>query len=128
MAITVVRNIKPEFSDERGEITKILDDGCTIIKSVILITSRKGSVRANHYHKKDSHYVYMLSGSMEYSEKPVEGGNKESAIVKAGDMVYSAPMMIHAMRFLEDSSFLTLATEWRKQEAYEEDLVRVKLI
>jgi quercetin dioxygenase-like cupin family protein len=128
MTIKVIRNIKPEFVDERGEITKILDDGRSVIKSIILITSKKGAIRANHYHKQDSHFAYMLTGSMEYTEKPVEGGKKESIIVKAGDMVYSAPMVIHAMRFLEDSSFLTLATEWRKQEAYEEDLVRVKLI
>lgn len=128
MAIKVTRNIQPEFVDQRGGITRILDDGRTIIKSVLIITCNKGAIRANHYHKKDSHYVYMLSGSMEYSEKPVDGGNIETITVKAGDMVYSAPMMIHAMKFLEESAFLTLATEWRKQEAYEEDLVRVKLV
>jgi quercetin dioxygenase-like cupin family protein len=128
MAIQVVRGIKPEFVDERGGITKILDDGRTIIKSVLIITSKQGAIRANHYHKQDSHYVYMLSGSMEYTERPVGGTKKESIIVKKGDMVYSPPMVEHAMKFLEESAFLTLATEWRKQEAYEEDLVRVKLI
>lgn len=129
----VLKNIQPEFVDERGGISKILDDGRTIVRSVLVITSKKGSVRANHYHKKDSHYSYLLSGRMEYTEQPVDAngnftGKKETIVLEKGDMVYSAPMTAHAMRFLEDSIFLALATESRSHTAYEEDTVRVKLI
>ncbi len=131
--VTVFRNIKPDFVDDRGEIIKVLDDGKTVIRSVLLITCKKGSIRANHYHKKDSHFSYLLSGRMEYIEQPVDSsgnpsGKKETMIIEAGDMVYSAPMVSHAMRFLEDSAFLALATESRHQSAYEEDTVRVKLV
>ncbi len=127
--MNITRNIQPEFIDDRGAITKILDDGKTAVRSILLISSKKGSVRASHYHKKDSHFAYMLSGKMEYSEYPVgREKEKQSAIIEAGDMVYSAPMMVHLMRFLEDSVFLTLATESRSQEAYEEDTVRLKVI
>ena len=131
--VTVYRNIKPDFVDERGEIIKVLDDGKTVIRSVLFLTCKKGSVRANHYHKRDSHFSYMLSGRMEYTEQPVDSsgtpqGKKETVILEAGDMVYSSPMVIHAMKFLEDSAFLALATESRHQSAYEEDTVRVKLI
>ncbi len=131
--MNVLRNIKPEFVDERGGITRLLDDGRTVIRSVLLITSRKGAIRANHYHNKDSHYSYLLSGKMEYTEQPVDSngaftGNKESIILESGDMVYSAPMVAHAMKFLEDSVFLALAAESRRQSAYEEDTVRVKLV
>lgn len=134
MGIKIFRKIKPDFVDERGEITKILDDGKTIIKSILLITSRKGSVRANHYHKKDSHYVYVISGKMEYFENPVSGSEhlgseqRNSVVVEAGDMIYTPPMTEHAMRFLEDSAFLTMSTESRAQESYEQDTVRIKLI
>jgi len=130
MAIKVFRQVKPEFTDERGEILKILDDGKTTIKSVLLITSKKGAVRANHFHKADSHYVYLLSGSMEYTEQPVNGNEnqRETIIVNAGDMVYTPPMVSHAMKFLEDSTFLALSPHSRHQAAYESDLVRVKLI
>ncbi|MBI2144006.1 hypothetical protein HYU17_02540 [Candidatus Woesearchaeota archaeon] len=129
----ISRGIKPEFIDERGTIAKLLDDGRTVIRSVLLIASKKGAVRANHYHKKDSHYAYLLSGSMEYAEQPVGSngelsGRKETAVLMAGDMVYSAPMAAHAMVFLEDSVFLALATESRSQQAYEEDTVRVNVI
>ena len=123
----VLRNIKPEFVDERGGITRLLDDGRTAIRSVLLITCKKGSIRANHYHKKDSHYSYMLSGRMEYTEYPVgKESQKETTILEPGDMVYSAPMTVHIMRFLEDSVFLALATESRSQQAYEEDTIKVK--
>ena len=123
----LTRNITPEFTDVRGAITKILDNGIPI-KSILLITSQAGAVRANHYHKKDSHYCYLLSGAMEYSEKPVEGGDIETVILSKGDMVFTPPQMIHAMRFLEPSVFLAMATESRSQEDYEADTVRIELV
>ena len=70
----------------------------------------------------------MLKGSMEYIEEDLDGKNKNMVIVKRGDLVYTPPMKAHAMHFLEESSFLTLATESRHQEAYEKDTVRMKLI
>jgi len=123
----ILKNIKPEFVDERGGITRILDTE-TSIKSVLLITSKAGTVRSNHYHKKDAHYCYLLSGRAEWGEKPAEGGETESAVLEAGDMVYTPPMTIHAVKFLEDSVLLALATENRDQEDYEADTVRIKLI
>jgi quercetin dioxygenase-like cupin family protein len=129
MPIKLIKQISPEFVDERGEIFKLLDDGKTVIKSVLLITCKKGAIRANHYHKKDTHHVYLLSGSMEYTEAAVDGkGYKETVIVKKGDLVYTPSNVAHAMHFLEDSVFLTLSTESRHQDAYENDIVRVKVI
>ena len=124
----ISKKLKPVFSDERGDITKIIDDGKTVIKSVLLITSKPNSIRANHYHKRDSHYCYLLSGKMEYFERGIKGGKVNRKIVTAGQMVFTPPLIVHTMRFLEKTSFLTLATEWRKKEAYENDIVRVKLI
>ncbi len=121
--------IKPEFVDDRGLIAKILDDGKTNIKSVLLITSKAGSVRSNHYHKKDTHWIYMISGSVEYYEKPVKGRSKtKKVIVNAGDVIYTPPMAIHAMKFLEDSVFIALSIKSRNQKAYEADTIRVKLL
>lgn len=124
----LVKKIKPIHTDKRGDITKILDKEGVLVRSILLITSRAGSVRANHYHKKDSHYSYLLSGKMEYYERPVEGGRVESVILEAGDMVYTPPMAIHAMKFLEDSVFLAFATQPRDQINYEDDTVKVELI
>ena len=121
------RHISPEFIDDRGGITRILDSASPI-RSILSITSRKGSIRSNHYHKKDTHYCYLVSGKMEWYELPVEGGERESAILEPGDMIFTPAMTIHAVRFLEDSVFLTFATEARNQPDYEADTVRIKLI
>lgn len=125
----IYKKIKPEFVDERGGITKLLDDGKTNIKSVLLITSKAGTVRSNHYHKKDTHYLYVLSGVMEYYERPVKGKTKPKKVtVREGDMVYTPSMMIHATKFLKDTVLLALSTKSRNQKAYEKDTVKVKLI
>jgi len=127
MKLTV--KIKPEFVDDRGSITKLLDDGKTNIKSVLLITSKAGSIRSNHYHKKDAHWIYMISGSMEYYEKPVRGRAKtKKVIVNAGDVIFTPSMAIHATKFLEDSVFIALSSKSRNQKAYEADTIRVKFL
>ena len=124
----LIKKIEPEFSDPRGTITRLLDEKGVVIKSIVLITSNAGSIRANHYHKKDSHYCYLASGKMAYSERAIDGGEITTVVVEAGDIIYTPPMMAHAMRFLEDSVFYTFATEHREQSEYEGDLVRIGLI
>lgn len=123
-----VTHIKPEFEDERGFISRLVNDEKIPFTAVLLISSRKGAVRANHYHKKDFHYVYCLSGTFKYSEKNMNNPSfkKESVILKPGDLVLSSPMMAHSMEFLEDSLFLAITTESRDQEKYEKDTVRLK--
>ncbi|MEK7502006.1 MAG: cupin domain-containing protein [Patescibacteria group bacterium] len=125
----IIKKIKPFFIDERGEMSYLLDNANNIT-SVLYITCKKGAVRANHYHKKDTHYSYMVNGSMEYTYQDVKAKNakKHKIIVKKGEIVESPPMTIHAMRFLEDSSFIALTTESRDRKKYEKDTVRVKLV
>lgn len=123
----IIRNIKPEFWDKRGGITRFYDQK-TNIKSVLLITSKKGTVRSNHYHKKDTHWIYVLSGKMEYYEKQVKGGRIKKTILEPRDMIYTPSMMIHAVKFLKDSVLITLSTRARNQKDYEKDTVRFKLI
>lgn len=126
----LIRNLKPFHIDTRGEMIYLIEDAVTSIQSVLLITSKKGSIRANHIHRKDSHYSYMLKGSMEYSYR--EGGSNKSPIkrvvVKKGEMVYTPPHEAHAMKFLQDSVFLAFTTEKRKRNKYEADLRRIDLI
>lgn len=124
-----VTYIKPEFTDERGFISRLVDDDSLHFRAVLYITSRKGTVRGNHYHKKDAHYVYCLSGKFKYSEKDLGKADSkvESVILKPGDLVLSHPMMAHRMEFLEDSTFLAVTTEPREHERYEKDTVRIEL-
>lgn len=123
-----IKKIKPFHIDERGEMSHLLD-GRVKITSALLISSKKGSVRANHYHQKDSHYCYLLKGKMEYIYQDLgKKGKKKITLVNSGEIVYTPPMVAHAMRFLEDTVFLALTTEKREQSEYERDTIRIKLI
>jgi len=114
------------FADARGAIQPLAD---LTMESASLITSAPGTVRANHYHKTDWHYCYLLSGAMDYYHRP-HGSDEEPERVRvnAGDMVFTPPLVDHAMKFLEETSFLTLSRNPRDQESYEADVVRIQLI
>lgn len=112
--------------DDRGEIIPLVD---ALMQSAVLITSRKGAVRANHYHKTDWHYCYVMKGSIEYYHRPTGSDEPaEMVLVKEGEMVFTPPMVDHAMVFPEDSVFLTLGRNPRDQESYEQDVVRIEPI
>ena len=122
---TIVKLAKP-FVDARGSIHPLVD---VTMRSALIIHSKKGSVRANHYHKTDWHYCYVLSGSIDYHERPVGSKAKAKVIhVKSGELFFTPPMVEHAMVFPEDCSVLTLSFNQRDQKAYEKDLVRVEVV
>lgn len=118
-------SLKERFKDERGEIIPLVDRD---MKSAVLITSKKGTVRANHYHKTDWHYCYVFKGVIEYHHRP-HGTNEEAEIhiFREGDEFFTPPLVDHAMHFLEDTVFLTLGKNSREQEVYEEDIERIEL-
>ena len=126
MSITV-KKIKPEFVDKRGYISRITDRDKVKIRSILIIESKKNSVRGNHYHKKDTHFVYCLSGKFKYSEKNIKNSNSKitSVILEPGDLVLTKPMFWHRMEFMEKTVFLAFTTETRKQDQYEIDTVRL---
>jgi len=122
----VIIKLEEPFVDERGKIIPLVDFP---MKSCVLITSKKGTIRANHYHKTDWHFCYVLDGSIEYYHRPV--GSKElpeKILVKQGQLFFTPPMVEHTMVFKEDTTFLTLGGNSRKQQAYESDLVRTELV
>ena len=48
----VIVPLEEPFADDRGAIQPLVDAD---MKSCVLITSKKGTVRANHYHNTDWH-------------------------------------------------------------------------
>ena len=129
MAIQVT-HIEPEFVDERGGIARVVDQDKFPIRAVLKITSKAGTIRANHYHKNDYHYIYIESGKCEYSEKPSDDPKApiETVTIGPGDLVLSEPGIIHAVKFLEDTVFYAFTTEKREQDQYEGDTVRVTIV
>ena len=129
MAIQVWK-LTPEFKDKRGFIARLIDQDKFPLHSVLYIKSKKGTVRANHYHTKDVHYVFCVSGRFRYWEKDMRKAKAklESVILKPGDMVLTQPMVAHAMEFLADTVFLAFTTEGRSQKQYEQEVVRIELV
>ncbi|MDH5747901.1 MAG: cupin domain-containing protein [Rhodospirillales bacterium] len=123
---TVIVALEEPFVDNRGRIQPLVD---LMMQSAVLITSTKGSLRANHYHKTDWHYCYVLSGSIEYYHRPTGSQEEpECVLVRAGEMAFTPPMVDHGMKFPEDCTFLTLSRNPRDQESYEADVVRIEMV
>ena len=118
--------LEKPFVDDRGAIQPLVD---MMMKSAVLIASVKGSFRANHYHKTDWHYCYVLEGSIEYYHRPTgTDAEPELLLVKTGQMVFTPPMVDHGMKFPEDTKFLTLSRNPRDQASYEADVVRINMV
>ncbi len=109
-----------------GEIQNLLLERFT---SAALIKSVAGAVRANHYHKTDWHYSYVLTGTVWYYWRPANSREQpQRQDFPAGTMFFTPPMVEHAMVFPEETAFLTFAKNVRDHEHHEADLVRVTLV
>ena len=119
----VIVELEVPFIDDRGAIQPLVDKD---MKSCVLITSKKGSVRANHYHRTDWHYCYVLEGKIEYYERSTGSSDEpKKTLIDKGQMFFTAPMIDHTMVFLEDTTFLTFGRNSRSQEIYESDIKRI---
>lgn len=119
-------DLQKPFVDKRGSIQPLVD---LMMRSAVLIESKAGSLRANHYHKTDWHYCYVISGSIDYYHRKFGTDTKPELLqVKQGEMVFTPPLVEHCMKFPIDTTFLTLSRNPRDQATYEADVVRVDLI
>lgn len=63
--IPTVLAVEHPFTDARGSIQNIVHEP---VGSVVVITSKASTVRAQHWHKTDWHLCYVLSGRIRYVE------------------------------------------------------------
>jgi quercetin dioxygenase-like cupin family protein len=111
------------YKDTRGIIQNLL---LTTVSNVALVTSKKGSTRSNHYHKEDWHYLYVVSGSLNYYERDIDGsGDVEPLIIKAGELIFTPPLKVHKTVFLEDTIMISMGKKSQDHVHHEEDVVRV---
>lgn len=113
------------FIDGRGMIQNLFLHPSD---SIALITSVRGSVRANHYHK-DWHFCYVLEGAIAYYERAI--GDKSipiPTIMHEHTMFFSPPMREHSMLFLENTTFITFQNSVRTHENHENSVTRVDFI
>jgi quercetin dioxygenase-like cupin family protein len=113
------------FKDERGYLLKILDKG---FSSCIEIFSKKGSIRANHYHKKDEHFCYILKGEILFFYRNRKKGSRLNyKIMKKGDLFFTTYDQDHMAYFLKTTHFLSYSSRKRSKIDYENDLVRLNM-
>lgn len=110
------------FEDERGKIIDIIEK--EDIEYVTLISSKKGAIRGNHFHKKSVQYTYVLNGSFELYTKIGDEETKKT-IIKSGDLALTPAMEKHTLLALEDSEFLVFTRGPRGGEDYETDTYRL---
>jgi oxalate decarboxylase/phosphoglucose isomerase-like protein (cupin superfamily) len=121
-----VVDLPPGHRDDRGAIQPLVDFP---VKNVSLITSRSGTVRSNHYHLTDWHFMYVLRGSFEYLFRPAGSvGTPGRVVVREGQMLFTPPMEEHATIFLDDTTLVVASRHVRDQDVYEADVRRVVLV
>gem|GEM_PF-260199 len=114
--------LKAPIVDARGAIQPVIS---VDVRSCEVMTSRAGAVRGNHYHRRDWHFCYVLSGSMEYLHRPAGSHDEpERLVVGAGQLVFTPPMVEHAMLFPEETTILMLRRISREQR----DAVMIDLV
>lgn len=114
-------NLPEGFLDERGKILPIVDD----FANVQMIYSNKGAVRANHYHKADSHYCYLITGKVEYFWRNHDEDSIQKEIFVAGDLFLTGPNIDHQMVFTEDSIMVVVSEFKRDALSYDADIVKI---
>ncbi len=119
----IITTKKHNFTDYRGEITDIIDG--VDVNSITLITSKKGAVRGNHYHKQTIQYLYLIEGRLEYYTQQ-EDREIEKAVLLKGDFVETPKNVKHAFKALEDSTFIACCSGLRAGKQYEEDTFRLE--
>lgn len=114
------------FENENGFISNIAfgDFG-----GLAFISSKPGSIRSNHYHKTDSHFITVLSGAVHYYWRPVDSKeDPREEIFRMGDTFFTPPMVEHAVYSPRSSEILALSYLSRRHADHEADVVRVKLM
>lgn len=94
-------------------------------RGVAVIHSKAGSRRSSHWHKKDWHVLYVLSGRMLYTERRIGSGTIVKFTVNPGEAVFTGSRVEHWTSFDEDTIMVSVSSLSRQHAEHEADLVRV---
>jgi len=107
-----------EFVDKRGKISNYeLPEPINLIG---YIESKKGTIRANHYHPVQEQKCLLIKGQFIsiYKDLLNDKSPKITHTVNEGDLIVTKPNVAHAMVFTKDSIFLNLVRGEREHENY----------
>ena len=113
-----VKKGENEFVDERGKISN--HELPEPINLVGYIDSKKGTMRANHYHPVQEQKCLIVKGQVisVYKDLLKDKSQKITHVVNEGELIITKPNVAHAMIFSKDSIFLNLVRGERKHENY----------
>ena len=107
-----------EFIDIRGKISNYeLPEPINLIG---YIESKKGTVRANHFHPVQEQKCLLVKGQFISLYKDLITKNSEvvTHVVNEGDLIVTKPNVAHTMVFTKDSIFLNLVRGEREHKNY----------
>tara|TARA_B100001146_G_C16193071_1_gene440140 strand:- start:28 stop:2580 length:2553 start_codon:yes stop_codon:yes gene_type:complete len=107
-----------EFIDERGKISNY--ELPEPINMIGYIESKKGTMRANHFHPVQEQKCLLIKGQFIsiYKDLVDKKSTKVTHVVNAGDMIVTQPNVAHTMVFTEDTIFLNLVRGEREHDNY----------
>lgn len=113
-----VKKGEKEFVDDRGKISNHeLPESINLIG---YIDSKKGTIRANHFHPIQEQKCLLVKGQFIsiYKDLLNKNSQKVTHVVNEGDLIVTKPNVAHAMVFTKDSIFLNLVRGEREHENY----------
>jgi nucleoside-diphosphate-sugar epimerase len=113
-----VRNGENLFIDSRGTISN--HELTEPINLIGLIDSKKGTIRANHYHPQQEQKCLFTKGQIIEVFQDIINSNspKITQVVNAGQLSIIKPNVAHTMVFTKDTTFLNLVRGERNHENY----------
>ena len=121
------RVIHPAFADDRGTIADIFYKSS--IDHVGVITSCRGAIRGNHFHKQTTQHVYVTHGSLRYYWQPADKSQPvQWKVVLEGEVATSGPNEIHAMVMREPCTMMVFSEGVRGGQDYESDTFRETIV
>ena len=120
---TVARVPDGAFLNDAGWIANIAFGE---YRCVSLIWSVAGSHRSKHWHRTDSHLLYVLSGGMYYWERALDGEYGPARYVAAGESIETGPNVVHQCYCPLDTLLVSASANPRDHASHEADVVRVE--
>ena len=113
-----VKNGENIFTDERGAISN--HELTEPINLIGMIESKKGTIRANHYHPQQEQKCLFTKGQIIEIFQDIINPNspKITQVVNEGQLSIIKPNVAHTMVFTKDTTFLNLVRGERDHENY----------
>ena len=113
-----VRDGENEFIDSRGKISN--HELTEPINMIGLVDSKKGTIRANHYHPQQEQKCLFTKGQIIEIFQDILNPNspKITQVVNEGQLSIIKPNVAHTMVFTRDTTFLNLVRGEREHKNY----------